>query len=299
MRALITGIEGFTGRYVAAELEAAGYLVFGTCSRPELAGERVFPADLLDAPALTAAVRQAAPDVVVHLAALAFVGHGDPAAFYQTNVIGTRNLLAALDAEAAGVQRVLLASSANVYGNQREGLLDEQVPPNPANDYAVSKLAMEYMARVWMERLPIILARPFNYTGVGQSESFLLPKIVAHFRRRAERIELGNLDVYRDFSDVRAVAQAYRRLLAADAPGQVVNICSGRTVSLRSALELATRLSGHRMEVCVNPAFVRQGEVHTLGGVPDHLRQLIGAWDSPPLEETLAWMLGSGPGVPA
>ncbi|MGB4468926.1 MAG: NAD-dependent epimerase/dehydratase family protein [Azovibrio sp.] len=295
MRALITGIEGFTGRYVAAELERAGYQVFGTCAgTPPAGAAHLLRGDLLDAPALEAAVATARPDVVVHLAAIAFVGHGDPAAFYQTNVVGTRNLLAALVHTGCQPQSVLLASSANVYGNSTDGILDEATPPNPANDYAVSKLAMEYMARLWLDRLPIVIVRPFNYTGVGQSADFLLPKIVAHFRRRAERIELGNLDVWRDFSDVRAVAEAYRRLLEADAAGQVVNICSGRTLSLRQVLALAEGITGHAIEVEVNPAFVRAGEVHTLGGNPARLRRLIGAWDSPPLEETLAWMLEAG-----
>lgn len=295
MRALITGIEGFTGRYVAAELEQAGYEVFGTCALGRApaaeAQGRYFEADLLDAPALEAALATIRPDVVVHLAAIAFVGHGDASAFYRTNVLGTRNLLAALVESGCKPRSVLLASSANIYGNSTQGILDESTLPNPANDYAVSKLAMEYMARLWLDRLPVVLARPFNYTGVGQSADFLLPKIIKHFRQRAECIELGNLDVWRDFSDVRAVAQAYRRLLEADAAGQVVNICSGRTLSLREVLALAGRLAGYEIEVRVNPAFVRAGEVLTLGGNPARLRNLIGDWDSPPLQETLAWML--------
>ena len=135
------------------------------------------------------------------------------------------------------------------------------------------------------------MVRPFNYTGRGQSENFLLPKIVAHFRSRAERIELGNLDVWRDFSDVRAVAQAYRRLLETDAAGQVVNICSGRTFALRQVVQMVQNLTGHRLEIVVNPDFVRADEVRTLGGNPARLRGLIGSWENPPLEETLAWML--------
>ena len=292
MRALITGGDGFTGRYVATELAQAGYEVFITCAgAPPAGAERWLQADILDRSSLAAVVAQARPEVVVHLAAISYVGHGDPAAFYTTNVVGTRNLLSALVEQDCQPRSVLLASSANVYGNSRGGMLDESTPPAPANDYAVSKLAMEYMARLWGEHLPITLVRPFNYTGRGQSENFLLPKIVAHFRSRAERIELGNLDVWRDFSDVRAVAQAYRRLLETDAAGQVVNICSGRTFALRQVVQMVENLTGHRLEIVVNPDFVRADEVRTLGGNPARLRGLIGSWENPPLEETLAWML--------
>lgn len=163
--------------------------------------------------------------------------------------------------------------------------------PHPANDYAVSKLAMEYMARLWLDKLPIVIVRPFNYTGVGQSDSFLLPKIVSHFRRRAPRIELGNLDVWRDFSDVRAVVDAYRRLLELGPVGVTVNVSSGRAHSLREVLSMAENITGHQMRVDVNPAFVRANEVRTLCGDPARLRALIGAWDTPPVEETVRWML--------
>ena len=135
--------------------------------------------------------------------------------------------------------------------------------------------------------------RPFNYTGVGQSADFLLPKIVAHFKRRAERIELGNLDVWRDFSDVRAVADAYCRLLDAPAAvGATVNVCSGHSHSLREVLALAEHITGHQLPVQVNPAFVRANEVKTLLGNPARLHALIGDdWVNPPLHDTLRWML--------
>jgi GDP-6-deoxy-D-talose 4-dehydrogenase len=291
-KALITGIKGFTGRYVAAELQAHGWEVWGLGTQPDMAEPRYRCVDLLDASALRIVVQEVQPDVVVHLAAIAFVGHGDVDAFYRVNLLGARNLLSALADVQRKPQCVLLASSANVYGNNSaEGVLTEAAPLNPANDYAVSKLAMEFMARLWMDQLPIVIARPFNYTGVGQSEDFLLPKMAAHFRRRADTIQLGNLDVWRDFSDVRAVAQAYRRLLQVCPAGTTVNVCSGRTHSLREVLHMMERISSHRLDVQVNPAFVRGNEVRSLRGCADKLLDLIGDWDVPQLEDTLRWML--------
>jgi GDP-6-deoxy-D-talose 4-dehydrogenase len=291
-RILITGSTGFTGRYVAAELAAHGWEVWGTGQRAA-AGERYLAAALADVDALKRVIDRVEPHVVIHLAAVAFVGHGDPLAFYQTNLLGTRNLLVALASASAPPSCVVLASSANVYGNSAAGVLDEDAPLNPANDYAVSKLAMEYMARLWQDELPIVLVRPFNYTGAGQAESYLLPKIVAHFRRRADVMELGNLDIHRDFSDVRAVAEAYRRLVEAAPRGATVNIASGRIHSLREVLEMAERITGHHVEIKVNPALVRSNEVKVLAGNPGKLRSLIGPWDTPPLEATLRWMLSA------
>lgn len=290
-RALITGIKGFTGQYVAAELAQHGWEVWGMGSHDEADDARYRRVDLADTAGLNAVIAEVQPDAVVHLAAIAFVGHGDADAFYTVNLIGTRNLLSALAACSKKLECVLLASSANVYGNVTEGVLSETTPPNPANDYAVSKLAMEYMARLWMDKLPIVIARPFNYTGIGQTESFLLPKIVGHFRRGAEVIELGNLDVWRDFSDVRAVAQAYRRLLETCPSGETVNVCSGKAHSLREVIAVAEGVCGRSIQVQVNPAFVRASEVKTLCGDASKLRSVIGEWATPPLEDTLRWML--------
>lgn len=289
-RVLVTGSEGFTGHYLVAELKAAGHEVIGLGSHASSAPGYI-QSDLTDAGTLKAALADAQPDVVVHLAALAFVGHGDPNGFYQVNLMGTRNLLEAVAASGKTPESVLLASSANVYGNQAEGVLDERTPPAPANDYAVSKVAMEYMAKTWLPNLPITLVRPFNYTGVGQADNFLLPKIVSHFKRKASVIELGNLDVWRDFSDVRAVVQAYRKLIEKQPVGETFNVASGKTYSLREVLALCTELSGHELEVQVNPAFVRANEVKTLCGDAGKLRECIGEWDTPELKDTLRWML--------
>jgi nucleoside-diphosphate-sugar epimerase len=289
-RALITGLRGFTGYYMARELTAAGYHVFGTVLPGSETGPDIFTVDLNDRPALAAVIEQVRPDVVVHLAAIAFVAHNDAGQMYRVNVVGTRNLLEALAHGSHKPSSVLLASSANIYGNAAVPVIDEFVPPAPANDYAVSKLAMEYMARLWMDKLPIVIARPFNYTGPGQSENFLIPKIVAHFRRCARQIELGNLAIARDFSDVRVVAACYRRLLAAAPAGQAINVCSGRSDTLGSLIEMMEDIAGYRIEVRVNPAFVRANDVLTLMGSNARLTETIGSIEPVPLAQTLRWM---------
>jgi nucleoside-diphosphate-sugar epimerase len=290
-RALITGLRGFTGYYMARELAAAGYRVFGTVLPGEQCGPDVFEVDLCDRLAVAAVVEQVQPDVVVHLAGIAFVAHADAALMYRVNVVGTRNLLEALAGARRRAAAVLLASSANIYGNADVARIDENVAPAPANDYAVSKLAMEYMARLWMDKLPIVIARPFNYSGRGQAENFLIAKIAAHFRRGERQIELGNLAIARDFSDVRMVANIYRRLLAASPAGQAFNICSGRSHSIADVIATLEQIAGYRIEVAVNPAFVRANDVLTLAGNNDKLAAAIGPLDPTPLAETLRWMV--------
>ncbi|MEQ1682332.1 MAG: GDP-mannose 4,6-dehydratase [Burkholderiaceae bacterium] len=295
-RVLVTGLKGFTGQYVADVLARRGYEVHGTVAGNDSAqahGAREHVADLLDPSALRAVIETVRPNHVLHMAAIAFVAHGDVDAIYRVNVVGTRNLLkAVVDAGSTDIRSVVLASSANIYGNTLVHPIDETVPPGPANDYAVSKLAMEYMAALWRDQLPITIVRPFNYTGVGQSVQFLLPKIVNAYRQRAAELELGNMDVERDFSDVRDVADAYARLLEAP-PGNVVNVCSGAAYSLSEILRLAQDITGHALSVRTNPAFVRANEVRRLQGSNERLCSLIGDWRPRPIRATLAWMLGA------
>jgi GDP-6-deoxy-D-talose 4-dehydrogenase len=295
MKVLITGAAGFTGRYLSKLLLSSGYEVHGL----ESSSHRVskddkihwHTADLTDLVALNAVVQRIRPDKIAHLAAIAFVAHGDIEAIYRTNIIGTRNLLEAVSKLEAPLSSVLLASSANVYGNTSAGSLSELTTVAPANDYAVSKLAMEYMAKLYSDRLPITTVRPFNYTGVGQSFNFLLPKIVDHIKRKAPFIELGNLEVARDFSDVRVVTQCYQKLLeASNVSGEVFNVCSGRAYTLQEVLNMARQISSHDFEVRVNPAFVRANEVKILVGNKDKLDKAIGKVEEFSLEETLRWM---------
>jgi GDP-6-deoxy-D-talose 4-dehydrogenase len=296
-RALITGAGGFTGRHLARHLTELGYEVWATvahgAAETPLEADVVLPVDLLDAGELHALAAQACPDAVVHLAAHAHVANGNPADVYAVNIVGTRNLLAALASLDQPPRAVLLASSANIYGNAPSELLDENVSPQPANDYAVSKLAMEHAARLWMDRLPICIARPFNYTGVGQREDFLLPKIVGHYARHEPQISLGNLHVSRDFSDVRDVVAIYAMLLEKAPAGEIFNICSGVAHSLSDVLSALTDIAGYRIDVFVDPRFLRANEVHRLVGSNLKLRRAIGRVPSTPLRDTLEWMYAS------
>ena len=298
-KVLVTGATGFTGRYMAQELERCGYEVHGLARTvaPLPGYHALHWGDLSHVDGLLRTLDAVQPHYVVHLAAIAFVAHGDVDEIYRVNVLGTRRLLDALCQAVSKPEAVLLASSANVYGNgptglAADGVLTEADAPAPANDYAVSKLAMEYMARLFADRLPLVVTRPFNYTGVGQAASFLLPKIVEHFRRRAAVMELGNLDVARDFSDVRVVAQVYRRLLQTPAAvGGTFNVCSGQSHTLQQVLQMAREISGHDLEVRVNPAFVRANEVKRLQGSRARLEATIGPVQDIALQETLRWML--------
>lgn len=278
MRVLVTGLDGFTGRHVQRVLQDEGHEVVG------------LKADLTESEAVKQDVLSLQPDAAIHLAAISFVGHGDANAIYQVNLIGTRNLLVALSQQTKKLQCVLLASSANVYGNTIEGIIDESVLPAPINDYAVSKLAMEFMAKLWMDKLPIIITRPFNYTGVGHDVNFVIPKLVTHFARRAESVELGNLDVEREFNDVRTVSKVYVSLLKHGQSGEIYNVCSGRPVTLRSVIETLKRVTGHDLQIKINPAFMRVNEVHRLCGSPVKLESAIGKLEHQPLDATLSWM---------
>ena len=288
-RALITGANGFTGRWLGAQLTQAGYQVYGLTREPARTSAEI-QADLGDPLALRAALETTRPDYIVHLAAITFVPHSDGAEIYRVNLFGTLNLLDAILAVELAPRKVLIASSANVYGNPAVEVIDETVCPAPVNHYANSKLAMEHMARTYDDRLPLIITRPFNYTGVGQAEHFLIPKIVAHYRARRPEIELGNLDVVRDFSAVAFVADAYQKLLECPQSGLTVNICSGRGIALGEIIANMNAIAGYSINVSVNPAFVRANEIRRLIGSNRNLFSLIGEQPIPDIRDLLAEM---------
>lgn len=279
MRIGLTGSDGFTGRHFTAAARRAGHVV------------SPIRADLTDRDALVAELRASAIDALVHLAAIAFVGHKDDRAFYDVNLFGTMNLLHAVAHCGRDLKRIVIASSANVYGNSPHSPVAETETPQPVNHYAMSKLAMELMARAHHPALPIVFARPFNYTGPGQDAAFVIPKLVDHFRRRAPRIALGNLHVLREYNDVRFVCEAYLRLVDAASPAPVYNVCTGVTYDLHSVLGLLRDMTGHGIEVDVDPRLVRANELHTLCGDPARLKAMAPDLPSYSLRDTLASML--------
>jgi len=207
---LVTGASGFTGRYFIAAAQKQGYRCVALCHEaseivPE--ADECVVADLLDLGGLNSAIRQVKPGLVLHLAAISFVAHENIPQIYQVNLVGTLNLINALSSHSKQLQRIVIASSANIYGNVLSLPISENTVPQPANHYGVSKYAME-MATAQFADLPIVLVRPFNYTGIGQSRNFLIPKIVHAYKQGEPDIQLGNLDVSRDFSDVRDVVDA-------------------------------------------------------------------------------------------
>lgn len=174
------------------------------------------------------------------------------------------------------VQKIILASSATVYSNQGIEILDETLYPRPSNHYGMSKYAMECLAYNYFSKLPIIITRPFNYTGVGQADHFLIPKIVKHYKDRKEVIELGNLDVAREFNSVEDVCSIYKKLLESEAHSEVVNICSGKGIKLLDIINMMNQLSGYEIKIKVNPLFIRKDEIKMLTGSVTKLETLIG-----------------------
>ncbi len=184
-RTLVTGANGFTGRYLVEILRARGHTVIETVhARDEAETPMRLWLDITSPDACRRAIDHVRPNCIVHLAAISFVGHGDPQDFYRANVVGTLNLLEACAHIGHTPRKLLISSSANVYGNVTSDAIDETFPLRPVNHYAASKAAMEKMVRTWFDRLPILIVRPFNYTGRGQASEFLVPKIVEHFARR-------------------------------------------------------------------------------------------------------------------
>jgi len=241
---LITGANGFTGIYLTEAARKAGYGVVALSSNIN---------DLENLEKEMAAVN---PDFVAHLAGISFVASKDHEAFYRVHALGTSNLLQALTKLPSAPKKILLASSATVYGNSANTLSIEDQSLSPIDHYATSKVAMEDMAKTFFNRLPIVIARPFNYTGPGQKGNFLIPKLVDHFAKHTPFIELGNLNIEREFNDVQMICDAYLHLLELGNSSEIYNVCSGQARSLHLVMDTLKNITGHNIDIRINPDFV-------------------------------------------
>jgi GDP-6-deoxy-D-talose 4-dehydrogenase len=288
-RVLITGGAGFTGRPLAKRLRQDGHDVFPIShSAGDPRGPNV---DLCDFDAITHTLTQIRPSAIVHLAGIASPTHSKVGEMYANNVVGTANLFAALAMAKVDPTVVIVASSAQVYAIPDVDLpITEDCPLAPKTHYAVSKQATEGIAAIYSRQFPIIIARPFNYTGPGQATSFLVPKIVQYYAQRRSEIHLGNLDLYRDLSDVGRVVEAYSRLLSRSFGPITVNICSGRAIYLADIIKIMGDISGHSITPLTDRSLFRPDEPRSIVGSPARLEALIGPLPNPAIQETLTRM---------
>lgn len=301
MRVLVTGAGGFVGRHVTSELAAAGHepLALDLEIPRSVPPEQAFAADLRDASALAGLVRRLRPDACVHLGGIAFVPTGwtEPDLVFAVNAGGTLNLLEAFRREAPSA-RVLVVTSAEVYGRAPSPVpLTEEAPLRPDNMYAVSKMAADLSSLLYARRygMHVMTARPENHIGPGQSGRFVAPSFAAQLLAMAEGraepvIRVGNLEVERDFTDVRDVARAYRLLLEGGRAGSPYNVASGRFVRIRAILDKLCELAGAHPQVETDPQRYRPAD-NPPRIATGRIRDDVGWQPLIPLPETLSDIL--------
>jgi len=278
-KVLITGADGFTGIHLTKLLESRNFNV------------KALTSDLLDEAALSEEICGFAPEYVFHFAGIAFTNNQNFAHYYDVNLIGTELLLKSLLQVGDNLKKIIIASSASVYGPQDESLVDESMCPNPFGHYALSKYGSEQVARSYSNSLPIIITRPFNYTGREQNVEFVVPKIVNAFKAGLEEISLGNVDVFREFNDVRDVCEIYFRLMNSESKVSLVNISSGRLLCIRDILNELEDLTGSVMTVKRDERFFRKNEVLRMGGASRLMGEVTGYSFVYSIRQTLSWML--------
>jgi nucleoside-diphosphate-sugar epimerase len=291
---LVTGSDGFTGSYVVKELESRGYSAFGTVVKKENVSKNFTLVDLLLPDDVHKLLSATQPDFIIHLAGVSFLQHTDKSEMYASNILGSRNLFQAASDAQNPITNIIVASSSQVYSSKESGAISEGDPFGPESDYAITKLAVEYLATGVFPKLPITIVRPFNYTGLGQATKFLVPKIVEHFANRIPEINLGNTQVRRDFSDVRTVARVYADLIDRPSPGNVFNICSAHTYSVDEVISMLREISGHNIKVNLDSGLVRGAERQAMLGDNTKLTRHLGETPSINFRDTLEWMMKEG-----
>lgn len=288
-RLMLTGATGFVGSFIqqaVAEKDSLGLELF-----PPQAME------LRDPESVAKACTEAQPDFVIHLAAQSFVpdSFNNPRETYEINFFGTLHLLQGLKKN--GFKgRLLYVGSGDMYGLVAPEILPvtENIPLKPRNPYAVSKVAAEALCYQWSqtEGMDAVMVRPFNHIGPGQSERFVVSDFARQLveiklgRREAE-ILVGDIDVTRDFTDVRDVVRAYLMLLSEGKSGEAYNVCSGKEISVRDILEQLMMLAGVRANIKQDSARFRPAEQRRVCGSCDKLRSVSGWQPEISLEQSL------------
>jgi GDP-4-dehydro-6-deoxy-D-mannose reductase len=275
VRALITGSSGFVGKHLARHLREHGDEVHGIDRERDVTDER----------SMREVFEWFRPDVTYHLAALTHVGdswdHADE--FTRVNVVGTQRVLDAAFAAAPDSTTVLVSSS-EVYGITRpeDQPLRESFRVAPVNPYSVSKVEAEHVARdAWRRREQrVVIARPFNHLGPGQSSTFVVPALVSRMLEAAahgdHEIVVGDLTTRRDFSDVRDVVRAYRLLAERGVAGEVYNVASGVDVSLRDIADQLVAALAPSISLVVDPALLRPVEIPVARGSVEKIHETTG-----------------------
>ena len=266
MKALITGSEGFVGRYLREELEANGYEVTGLDLQP---GKQTVAADLLDPAAVKELLAKLQPEVIFHLAGQADVGKSwkIPAKTFEINVIAAVNLMEAAR-EHCPESRIVLVGSSDEYGDLREAgvSVSEETPVKPMTPYAISKIAQEQTGQAYVRayRMRICMTRSFNHGGAGQKPGFMIPDfargIVRVERGEADAVFVGNLASKRDFTHVKDVVRAYRLIAEKGKSGEIYTVGTGKTWSAEEILNRLISMAKCPVPVVQDPARMRPSD---------------------------------------
>ena len=273
IKILVTGARGFTASHIINSLSNDSYNVISTSSKVSENSEIIHLSDFSERN-ISFILNSINPDFIIHLAAISDVNYSNYDEMFNINVNAVENLLKATLAMKEKPKKILIPSSGNVYGSSRE-LIKEDSILNPVNNYAQSKLKMENVAKNFFNDLNIIITRPFNYSGPGHNKNFLLPKIAYHFLQKEKEINLGNLNVIRDFSYVTDVVIAYKKLLFCSARSEIVNICSSKGQSISDIIDIFAKAAGYKIKVNSTNSNKRINDINIQIGCNEKLIETI------------------------
>ena len=294
MKALITGIDGFVGPYLAALLNSLGNTTIGTFLIGSGIDSLSRHMDITDEQEVLDIISETAPDCIYHLAGFSSVSlsFSNPEACMKINVKGTKNLLDAV--KASGIEpRIFIVSSAEVYGIPDYLPIDENHPLKPQSPYAESRIEQERLCLKYARELGmyIVISRSFNHTGPGQSDTFVISsfakQIVNVENGLQDTIKVGNLEAIRDFSDVRDIVNAYQLLLEKGKQSDIYNVCSSTYHSIKELLDMLGSLSTHEIVIERDPSRMRPSDIPILYGDNSRCARQTGWRNEISIEKTL------------